>query len=554
MVTIHVDNMEVRKTLEMLSRQANMNILVSPGVTGTITLDLRDLSVDDTLNAIAELCRLKVRRDGNLIYVSTVQEWKLAEEDNLPIRVYRLNYVKSTDIQEMVQKLLSNKGVFTASPDSEIGLTSDASKASEGVSTKAVKAGGNSMAGGEIVIVQDYESVLEKVDRVIAEIDVQPIQVMIEAVIVSVKLEKGMELGVNFGLLDGAQQALAVAGSGTAINAATGFLPAAVVTEAGKVAGTPISGFARDNGGLKFGYVQKDTTGFIHALESLGETKVLACPRLFVVNKQRAEIHLGDRLGYATSTQTQTSTVEKVEFTDVGTQLRLRPFISSDGMIRLEVHPERSSGVIDSAGIPQISGAQVTTNVIVPDGKTLVIGGLIDDEEQDTRDGLPFLSRLPWIGWLFGQTDDKVTKKELIVILTPHIWHPQCPEGLDYLGALRSLGLERRVSQRPRGELRDGPSLYEIPPPGCPYPETGAPPSGMFEVAEPATAARRASRAHIDLVAGTVPIFVSAKTGPSPSPRLDLPLRYASERVHAKRFCLACRRCPGRRCLGILSA
>ena len=95
---------------------------------------------------------------------------------------------------------------------------------------------------------------------------------------------------------------------------------------------------------MKFGWVGGSTTGFIQALETLGETKVLAAPRLLVLNKQRAEVHLGDQLGYVTSTQTQTSTTETVNFMPTGTQLRLRPFVSSDGMIRMEIHPERSSG------------------------------------------------------------------------------------------------------------------------------------------------------------------------------------------------------------------
>ncbi len=203
-ITLHVDNMEVRKTLEMLSRQANLNILVSPGVVGTVTLDLRDKSLDETLGAISKLCRLIVRREKDIIYVSTIQEFNLSQEDDLPVRIYRLNYVKSLDVAKMIEGLLSKQGTVSASPDSETGLMSDATKAAEAASGKEVKAGGNSLAGGEIVVVQDYEHVLKKIDRIVAEFDVQPSQVVIEAVIVSVKLEKGMELGVNFGLLDGA--------------------------------------------------------------------------------------------------------------------------------------------------------------------------------------------------------------------------------------------------------------------------------------------------------------------------------------------------------------
>ena len=474
-ISLHADDLDVRKALEMISRQANMNILVSPGVTGTLTVDIRDQTVDQALRAIAQLCGLLIRYERSYVYFTTPEELRLIEQDNMPVRVYRLNYVNSSDVETMVKPLLSEEGVFTASPDSEVGLKSDASRA--GDKAKEVKAGGNSLAGGDIVIVQDYENVLKTIDRVIAEIDVKPVQVLIEAVIVEVKLDKGMELGVNFALLDGAQRAMGVAGSGAAINAAAGFIPASVLAagDTGLIKGTPTTGLAQADPGMKFGFVDKSTTGFIKALETMGETKILATPRLLVLNKQRAEIHLGKKLGYATSTQTQTSTVEKVEFEDVGTQLRLRPFISSDGMIRMEVRPERSTGHIDADGIPQVDATQVTTNVMVPDGSTLVIGGLIESDVVQTWSGIPLLSRLPWVGYLFRETDDDVKKRELVVILTPRIWRPGCPEQLNYVGRPNTLGLDARVAQKLCEENRDGPSLYELTQPMMPCPPGGPP-------------------------------------------------------------------------------
>jgi type IV pilus secretin PilQ/predicted competence protein len=469
LITLHVDNLDVSKAIEMISRQAKiLNIIVLPGVSGLVTLDLRDKTVDETLQIIATQCRLTIRREKDVIYVSTLEDFRKIEEDDLPVRVYHLNYVRSDDVQAMIKPLLSKKGMFTASPESESGLLSDATKAGE---SKEVKSGGNAMAGGEIVVVQDYEQVLKMVDRVIAQIDVQPIQVLIEAVIVQVKLEKGMELGVNFALLDGAGRAVGVAGSGAAINAAAGFVPASVLAagNTGLLKGTPTSGLASATPGMKFGFVDQSTTGFIRALETFGETKVLACPRLLVLNKQRADIHLGAKLGYSTTTQTQTSTVQTVQFQDIGTQLRLRPFVSSDGMIRMEVRPERSSGIIDNDGIPQVNAAQVTTNVMVPNGATIVIGGLIESETQNNWAGFPLLSRLPWVGALFRESIDKTTKKELVVILTPRIWRPECPEELNFVGPPKTLGLDARVAQRPCEENRDAPSLYELArPDGCP--------------------------------------------------------------------------------------
>ena len=440
-ITLHVDDLDVHKALEILSRQARVNILVSPGVKGKVTIDVHDKTWDEVLAAIVRLAHLTVHCEKDVIYVSTLAEQHQAEEDDLPIHVYHLNYMKSADVEKMIKPLLSSKGMISKSPDSEIGVKSDStggggSSSGGNTGSSDVKGGGNSLAGGETLVVQDYPEKLKAIDRVVAQIDVQPPQVLIEAVIVSVKLNKGMDLGINYAVLDGAGKTLGVVGNGALINAAAGFTPASVLAAGGKLA----SGFTQTNGGLNFGWVGNNTTGFIQALETFGETKVLASPRLLVLNKQPAQLHVGDQLGYVTSTVSQTSTTQTVNFLNTGTQLMLRPFVSSDGMIRMEIHPERSTGALDANGIPQTNTSAMTSNVLIPDGVTIVIGGLIDTEVDKNWTGLPFLSRIPLFGYLFRNTVDNTTKEELVVILTPHIVRPECPEATNYLGRPQSLG------------------------------------------------------------------------------------------------------------------
>src|SRR5439155_24925787 len=137
-------------------------------------------------------------------------------------------------------------------------------------------------------------------------------------------------------------------------------------------------------------------------IETIGKVEVLATPRLLVLNKQPAELQLGDRLGYATFSQSLVSTVQQVQFLNVGTLLRVRPFISSDGMVRMEIHPERSTGVVVN-NIPQTNTSEVTTNVMVPDGSTIVIGGLMENQRTRNQGGVPILSDLPWVGALFRE-------------------------------------------------------------------------------------------------------------------------------------------------------
>jgi nucleoid-associated protein YgaU len=283
--------------------------------------------------------------------------------------------------------------------------------------------GGNSMSDSDLLIVQDYESNLKIVDQIVQRIDKRPLQVLIEAVIISVDLEHSVELGVNFAVVDSLGTVLGTTGSGAAINSSAGFNPSQLLTTAGKLAGsaTDPTGFSSATNGAKFGFVNSGVTGFIQALETIGSTKILASPRILVLNKQRAEIQLGQRLGFQTFSQNFTSTIQQVQFLNTGTLLRIRPFISEDGMIRMELHPERSSGSVTN-NIPNQNTAELTTNIMVPDGATLVIGGLMEDEDDYSIQGLPGLSKMPVLGHVFGFRQKNEGRRELVVLLTPHIW------------------------------------------------------------------------------------------------------------------------------------
>lgn len=468
LITMHTDNLDVKKLLEMLSREAKTSIVVSSTVSGNVTMDIQKKTLADTLAIVARLCNLVIRTEGDVIFVTTLKELRSAEDNSLPIRVYRLNYVKSSDVKNMILQLLSKAGKMSASPDASKGLAAASVTGGGGANVTE----GLAMAGGDIVIVQDYEDILKRVDRVIAQIDVQPIQVWIEAVILQVKLSKAMSLGASFAVMDDAAKTLGEIGNGAAINAATGFAPATVVNAAGKMT----SGFAGDSYGMKFGFVGQNGSSFIRALETKGETKILAAPRLLVLNKQQAQVQLGDQLGFQNQTTTNTSTSMSFQTIPVGTILVLRPFVSSDGIIRMEVNPQRATGKLDDNKIPQTNTTTVTTNVLIPDGQTIVIGGLIDDEINQDWNGFPFLSRIPFLGYLFRNTVDSTLKKELVVLLTVRIVRPEAPDALNYVGPPTTLGAKNRVSQRPLPEAVDGPSLFEIiRPEGCPPCAPGAP-------------------------------------------------------------------------------
>ena len=183
----------------------------------------------------------------------------------------------------------------------------------------------------------------------------------------------------------------------------------------------------------------------------------------------RRKSNSAQQLGFQNQTTTQTSTSQSFQQIPIGTVLDIRPFVSSDGMIRMEIHPQRATGQLDGNGIPQTNTQQVQTNVMIPDGTTIVIGGLIDSQVDNSWDGIPFLSRIPWLGYLFRHTLDQTQKTELVILITPHIYQPQCAGRTQLLGYPRTLGLADRVRQLPHAEAADGPSLFElVRPDACP--------------------------------------------------------------------------------------
>jgi type II secretory pathway component GspD/PulD (secretin) len=207
--------------------------------------------------------------------------------------------------------------------------------------------------------------------------------------ILSVKLSDQYKMGVNFeALLDQGQIRL--------------------------LSGKPLAALGLINpaeGGLKFGYLDQNIGVFIDALETIGDTNVIAAPRLTCLNKQRAEIQIGEELGYVSTTVTENSATQTVNFLDVGTLLRFRPYVGNDGMIRLEVHPELSTGnvvVEQGMSLPNKAVTQVTTNVMCPDGCTVVIGGLIREDLTTNTTQIPLLGNLPWVGPAFRQKTENV--------------------------------------------------------------------------------------------------------------------------------------------------
>ncbi|TWT31389.1 type II secretion system protein GspD [Blastopirellula retiformator] len=393
-LTIVIQDTDIREVLEMLSEQGNLNILPTNNVRGTVSASLTKVDVRTALDAILRSTGYITLEEKGFIYVGTPSELHALNNmgDRVQTRIYRPNYVRAVDLQTLLTPLLTP----------EVGVISVSTAAQVGIEANSNASGGDDFAGTEAVIVRDYEHKLNEIDQAVRELDRRPLQVAIEATILQVNLDDRVNMGVNFEALR---------------NKSTVRL----------ISGMPLS--ALDNismtdGGLKFGFLDSSLAVFIDALESFGETSVIASPQLLVLNKQRAEILIGEQQGYISTTVTETASTQSVEFLEIGTQLRLRPFITDDGMVRLEVHPEISDGdvlVENQITLPNKVVTQVTTNVICPDGRTVVIGGLIKSDVGRNGTQIPYLGSIPLIGPAFRQKREDTTRDELIILITPRI-------------------------------------------------------------------------------------------------------------------------------------
>src|SRR5207248_5832281 len=133
---------------------------------------------------------------------------------------------------------------------------------------------------------------------------------------------------------------------------------------------------------------------FVQALESVTNTTVLANPKVLALDKQKGEVIVGRKDGYLTSTVTETAKVETIEFLDTGTRLIFRPYIGDDGYVRMEIHPEDSSGGLTGANLPFKITTEMTSNIMVKDGHTIVIGGLFREASDSAKSQTPFLGNL----------------------------------------------------------------------------------------------------------------------------------------------------------------
>jgi type IV pilus assembly protein PilQ len=453
-VTLNVVDLPLATVLRVLALETRRNIIATPGVSGTVTASLHDVTFEEALDAILLANNAGYRTSGKFIYVYTLEELAhLAENENPPIsRVFRLSYIPAKEAEAAIKPVLSERGSVTVSLDPEVGL-----------SPGAESAGGESPAGANYIVVYDRPANVAQAERIIRELDVRPLQVLVEATVLSCQLDDENALGVDFTLLGGVDLELLGSTSAAIQNVNVGALPQDRFGNFNSSVTTPFTDNVPD-GGMRLGIIKDHVAVFIEALERVTDTVVLANPKVLALNKQKGQVIVGRRDGYLTTTVTETQAIQTVEFLETGTQLFFRPFIGQDGFVRMELHPEDSIGGLNASNLPFEQTTEVTTNVIVKDGQTILIGGMFREVDSDTRAQIPLLGNIPGVGALFQSRQDRLGRQEVMILLTVHVvkdFDAYAEEGRTLLESAERQRVAAREGQMNFSRERLAQSFYE---------------------------------------------------------------------------------------------
>ncbi len=278
---------------------------------------------------------------------------------------------------------------------------------------------------------EDFKTIAETIKK----IDIVPRQVVIEGLIAQVTLTDDLSLGVSWSLRSHIKitswpfEGTVERRGGEIVNEKGARLSG----EMGQNADT----LAKAGLGSGFTFVGTDPTGtvraFIQTLVTKSRAKLLATPHILVSDNREASIQVGSQVPLATQTavtpitgETVTSTItSSVQYKDIGIILKVKPQVNESGLVSLELSQEISSlgeaTIIAGQQYSSITKTEAKTNLVAQDGQTIIIGGLIREDTSKSRTGIPILSQIPVIGYLFGSTSERTQRNELIILLTPHV-------------------------------------------------------------------------------------------------------------------------------------
>ena len=429
-VTLNFQDIETRAVLQLLADTSGQNIVVSDSVTGNLTLRLQNVPWDQAIDIVLRTKGLDKRKQDNVIIVAPSEELAAREKADLaarkdiqelaPLRseFVQVNYAKAADMAELIKSqggsLLSSRGAVAVDDRTNT------------------------------LLLQDTADRLADIRRLVATLDIPIRQVLIEARIVIVNDDFTRELGVRAGYTgirgNGSDGAIITSGSAASVdtslasaldNLANNGTVRPVQVPTG-TAGAP----SRYNvnlpvvspaGRLAFAVLGSDYIVDLElsAAQAEGRGEIKSSPHVITANQKEASIEQGVEIPYQQSASSGATTVE---FKKAVLALKVTPQITPDNRIILDLNVKKDSVgtvVVTSGGVnvPSIDTREISTQVLVNDGQTVVLGGILETEDRSNEQKVPYLGDVPILGRLFKTTSRTNNKDELLIFVTPKILH-----------------------------------------------------------------------------------------------------------------------------------
>jgi len=412
---IDIDMMDanVRDVLRLLAEISNLNIIASDDVSGKISLRLKDVPWDQAFDIILQSRGLDSIKEGNIVRVAPASQIRAEKEshlaskkaqqklEELEIEFVPVNYANAAELVSQIQAVLTDRGTV------------------------------NSDSRTNTLIVKDVRDAINSVLNLVKKLDTPIPQVLIEARIVEATSSFARDLGIQWGVdyQTGGKVSTNTFGSTTAagqtltgttttpvFGAATGAENFAVNLPATGTAGTlGALGFILGNAGSS--PLVLDLR--LSAGEKEGRLKTISRPRITTMDNKEAKIEQGESIPFETTSASGTATT----FIDANLSLIVTPHITPDGSVLMKIKAARNSiGTFrTSSGEPSINKKESSTEVLVRDGETTVIGGIVITDKSDTENGIPWLKDIPVLGWIFKSRSISDSQTELLIFITPTI-------------------------------------------------------------------------------------------------------------------------------------
>ena len=421
-LTLNFQDIDVRSVLQLLADTSGQNIVVSDSVTGNLTLRLQNVPWDQALDIVLRTKGLDKRRQDNVIIIGPTEELASREKAELAARrevqelspvhseFLQVNYAKVSDLAKLIKSANAKESMLSTRGSLSIDDRTNT------------------------LLVQDTAERLADIRRLVQTLDVPIRQVLIEAriVVVSDTFERdlGAKLGISTAGSAGANL-FSVSGSATAsdsiVNAATSTLsgPAAIATAA--LANRYQVNLPATNVNGSFGVSLLSGSHLIDlelsAAENEGKSETISSPRIITANQKQATIMQGVEIPYQESASSGATTTQ---FKNAVLSLKVTPLITPDNrvVLDLDVSDDTVGANVQSAtggSVPSIDTREIQTQVLVNDGQTVVLGGILETTKSKTANKVPFLGDIPVVGNLFKNTININNKTELLIFITPKI-------------------------------------------------------------------------------------------------------------------------------------